>query len=35
MERKIIYGYEMGKVKVKNTTATQITQIKQKPFCLK
>lgn len=34
-ERKIIYGYEKGKVKVKNTTATQKTEIKQKPFCLK
>lgn len=35
MERKIIYSYKKGKVQLKKTTATQITQIKQKPFLSK
>lgn len=35
VERKIIYGYKKGRVKLKKTTATQITQIKQKPFHLR
>lgn len=35
VERKIIYSYKKGKVKLKKTTATQITQIKQKPFRLR
>lgn len=34
-ERKIIYSYKKGKVQLKNTTGTQITQIKQKPFLSK
>lgn len=35
MERKIIYSYKKGKVQLEKTTATQITQIKQKPFLSK